>query len=202
MTAAEVVDACGARRRLRALTALGWPGEHLQEALPGIDVDDLIHAAATTITADTHRRICALYEQLSMTVGPCTASRDHAAAQHWPPPLGWDDDHIDDTDAKPAQWRPPAPAGSCAARPLVERYNELHARGLDQRQIIAALDTSARSIINALRRHNQPIDPALAAVQAAARRHRRSAQRRHAAETQSGAKDLIVVPAHAARAQR
>lgn len=102
------VDACGVRRRLQALHALGWSftalGRHL-DASPQL-VRRWAHAQH--VTTETRARIVAVYDHLWNTEPPqgkgATRSRSHAIRHGWPPPVAWDEDGpngIDRPDAVP-----------------------------------------------------------------------------------------------------
>lgn len=97
------VDATGSRRRLQALVALGWP-IHLEDRLSP-HARRLTYSGQRTVHADTAAAVRALYDELSMTPGPSSRSRQRAARKGWPVPLAWSDDSIDDPNARPADWR-------------------------------------------------------------------------------------------------
>lgn len=102
------VDGTGARRRLQALVAVGWPLGVLADRLGRTPVD--LRRAMTCsaiITEGTARRVRDLYEQLWDTQPPRATARQREAAElaraqaanrGWPPPLAWDDI---DTDLHP-----------------------------------------------------------------------------------------------------
>lgn len=99
------VSALGARRRLRALVALGWSTQRLAERL-GISsslVQRWLHQ--NTIHSRNRDAIEALYEALEMALPPndhsSAQARRYAEAQSWSPPLAWDSDTIDDPEAEP-----------------------------------------------------------------------------------------------------
>lgn len=92
------VPALGARRRIRALLALGWTHQQLYSA-SGIRTAVALHQAGEWVTARKFRAIDRLYEQLSMTPGPSAATRARARRLGYPPPLAWDD--VDDPSAVP-----------------------------------------------------------------------------------------------------
>jgi len=106
---ATVVDATGARRRLRALVAHGWSMRQLARRMGMtesnfgrvIKGDDQMHAS-------TARKARDLYDQL-WDVPPraddqrsrisVSRSKRYAAEHGWLPALAWDDDTIDDPGA-------------------------------------------------------------------------------------------------------
>ncbi|MGE4429075.1 MAG: hypothetical protein AB7G37_21705 [Solirubrobacteraceae bacterium] len=106
------VPAYASQRRLRALAALGW-------RLDDIDAHMETGQRAKAINGNTwvygkvHRRIAAVYEELSGKVGPSERTRRQARARGYAPPLAWDD--IEDpnerpdeegVDAEPLEWSP------------------------------------------------------------------------------------------------
>ncbi|HEX6938422.1 MAG TPA: hypothetical protein VF158_03355 [Longimicrobiales bacterium] len=97
------VDASGARRRIHALVAIGWPFAQLAHRL-GMTGGNLAYMIARQrITAVKARAIRDLYERLwdadptahGVTEQAATRARDTARARGWPPPAGWDDDFLD-----------------------------------------------------------------------------------------------------------
>ncbi|MCZ2812017.1 helix-turn-helix domain containing protein [Modestobacter sp. VKM Ac-2979] len=101
------VDATGTRRRLQALAAIGWSPELLAAELDRRTSSLRRSMTSPSVTARTARDVAALYERLSNTAPPrdtskqCAAvdaSRSHATARRWLPPMAWDDI---DTDAPP-----------------------------------------------------------------------------------------------------
>lgn len=98
-----LVPILGTQRRLRALAALGWSWQSLAEQA-GMEkrcLQRLATGERPRVQPSTHDRIVALYERLSMTVGPSSATRGYAQRHGWMPPLAWDDDEIDDPAASP-----------------------------------------------------------------------------------------------------
>lgn len=117
-------NAAGTRLRLRALTALGYPASSLAAgtgAAPGT-VRALIAGRRSSVSQVLHGRVAALYDERWDRPPPestgaqrraAAAARARAAQQGWPPPMGLDDDKIDDPGYRPrANWRPAAAASS------------------------------------------------------------------------------------------
>ena len=114
VAAGRRIDATGARRRLQALTALGWSAACL-----ALRTDRTVRTLrrilmADEVTADTARCVAALYEQLRTArpprrTGPERAAADRAAgrawAAGWRPPLGWDDIDTDQDETTQASVR-------------------------------------------------------------------------------------------------
>ena len=94
-----LVDSTGVLRRLQALRRLGWSLRDLgaELGMSGQRVDQL----TGLIHVDLQRRIVEMYERLSMTHGPSPRAARYAEKRGWPPPLAWDDDEIDNPDARP-----------------------------------------------------------------------------------------------------
>lgn len=95
-----VVDATGARRRIRALQAIGWPLHEIASRI-GWATSNLgtLASGGRECNADSARKIAAVYDALSMTPGPSARSRYWAEKRGWLPPLAWSDETIDDPSA-------------------------------------------------------------------------------------------------------
>ena len=117
-------DATGARRRLRALTAMGHPAVSLARRLhvPPSAVRAVIGGQAATVTVAMHVAVCELYDQI-WDLRPfertpaerraAAAARTRAARHGWPPPMGLDDDRIDDPGYQPrTRWHPATGTGA------------------------------------------------------------------------------------------
>jgi len=115
--AAERRSACGTRRRLQALVALGHSPAHLAGQL-GISqsrMRRLLHGQTCAVSSATHGEVCQLYSRMWYqlpTEGTrpegvaADAARRLAETANWPPPMGLDDDRIDDPAYRPrAAWR-------------------------------------------------------------------------------------------------
>lgn len=167
-----LVDGTGTRRRLRALVALGWPAKQIGARLgfssrttwqltrPDVPESQPVRVG----TRDAVRRA---YDELCLTVPPPSRFRTRAvniaAANHWPPPLAWDDD-IDDPHARPSRGvnrlrTPNRPLDEIAVeralhgdrvhlRPVerVEAVRRLTAAGLSAAQIADRLNVTKRSV--------------------------------------------------------
>lgn len=104
------VDAVGTRRRLQALTAVGWNGADLARRLGKnpATLHRLLTGAA--VTAKTARAVTSLYDQIWDQHPPAETAADRAEAARtrataadrgWLPPMAWDDHHLDNPNAKP-----------------------------------------------------------------------------------------------------
>lgn len=104
--AARYVSTTGARRRLRALMAIGWDHRAIAEQLGKTPraLSPLLYTDRQ-ITPRLHTEIVDLYERLWRTPGPSDYMRRHAARKGWPTPLELDDDRIDDPTYAPTLHR-------------------------------------------------------------------------------------------------
>lgn len=143
-----LVDATGTRRRLEALAAIGWPAHELGRRLGisastirGTGVD---YPHCTTATRD---KVAALYDDLSMTLGPSLHARTWARKRGWLPPLCWDDADIDNPAAKP--YKALRTTGTPASRDpeIVAEIVRLTGFGLSARQIGERVGMSARNVV-------------------------------------------------------
>ncbi|WP_131104050.1 helix-turn-helix domain containing protein [Ornithinimicrobium sufpigmenti] len=104
------VDSTGTTRRLQALVAMGWSQSQLATRLGMLpsNLTPIAHGrrGVTKATADA---VTALYDELWSTPAPPsgrhgavpTKTRNYAARMGWVGPLAWDDDTIDDPEARP-----------------------------------------------------------------------------------------------------
>jgi hypothetical protein len=84
----HLVPAIGVRRRIDALGALGWSYADI-----GVVYTT---ARGRSVHAHTRAHVLAVYDRLSMTVGPSARARLLAHQKGFLPPLAWDDETIDD----------------------------------------------------------------------------------------------------------
>lgn len=87
------IPSLGTVRRLRALTVMGWS---MADLAARCDVaESTLHALRNPKHTMTRPRFAAavaeLYEQLSMTHGPCRYAATRARKKGWAPPLAWND---------------------------------------------------------------------------------------------------------------
>lgn len=110
-------SACGSRRRLQALVALGHSPAHLAGQL-GITqprMRRLLHGETRTVSSAMHAKISGLYsrmwnqlpvERTCRERASADAARQLAETANWPPPMALDDDKIDDPAYRPrVAWR-------------------------------------------------------------------------------------------------
>lgn len=163
------IDATGTRRRLQALAANGWSGAKIAAYL-GIDRTGATRMfTAERVAARKALAVAELYDRLWDQAPPerdrfdraaSTQARAVAVARGWPPPLAWDDDTIDDPDARPhGAHRAPAVVDPIAVeQALAGRGGHLNpaerreavrigtARGLSAEELAVLLDTSSRTV--------------------------------------------------------
>ena len=95
----------GARRRIRALNAIGWPTSELGRRLGQSSRSTLnLTLADDYTTYAMWRRIRDLYDQLSGTRGPSSQSAKRAHNAGHPPPLAWEGRDIDHPREQP-DWK-------------------------------------------------------------------------------------------------
>jgi hypothetical protein len=110
-------DACGSRRRLQALVALGHSPAHLARQI-GISpprMRRLLHGQTQAVSSATHLTICKLYSQLWNKMPAERTQQEQVTAEvtrrqaqklGWPPPMALDDHKVDDPKYRPeAAWR-------------------------------------------------------------------------------------------------
>ena len=103
------VDATGTRRRIQALVAVGFTHKAIAPHI-GVHAHYVGDLAANRVVTSRHARaVTAAYDRLwnadplahGVTPAAVKRSRNLAAREGWPPPLAWDDDHIDDPACRP-----------------------------------------------------------------------------------------------------
>lgn len=98
------IDSTGTRRRLQALSYLGWTSRDLAGRMGHRDhsvVLDIVNGVSATVRRDTATKVARLYDELWDQPGPSTRTAAWARRNGWVPPLAWDDDRIDDPNHEP-----------------------------------------------------------------------------------------------------
>jgi hypothetical protein len=104
------VPAIGARRRLQALIAIGYPVQRIADetGMHVTQIRPVLNGHQDTVVVTTHQKIAATYRRLFMVPGPSSRAKGRAARERWPSPLAWDD-NIDDPAARPVLDAAPSP---------------------------------------------------------------------------------------------
>lgn len=99
------VDATGIKRRIRALQRKGWRQEDIARAAgyKGTSPTSYVHniIGQKKVHLKTHAAICGAYDRLCCEWGPSYLTAAAAIRRNWPAPACWDDETIDDPEAKP-----------------------------------------------------------------------------------------------------
>lgn len=139
----QTVDAAGTRRRIEALTALGWP-MGTQSVMLGRSryYLSVLRRRVARVNVRTAVAVASLYDRLSMTPAPASSAASHARGyarrMGWSPPLMWDDGAIDDPAAAPNGGE--ENHGSLARRRArIEDYRWLRAGGVGDEEMPARL---------------------------------------------------------------
>lgn len=142
-TGLQAVPSVGTIRRIQALQAIGWsipmigPERRLTRILNGNGM--------TTI--DAYRFVLGVYDRLSMTPGPSDQGRNRAKRFGLLPPLCWDDESIDDPDARPAGGRRTARDALDGKRAeLLDAIEGMTDRGESAISIAAKCKVSTRTV--------------------------------------------------------
>lgn len=105
----------GARRRVQALIAYGYPQTHLAREL------GIAHAHAAMgafverrairarggkwVSASLERAVKALFDRLQMIPGPSQDAREYGREREWALPFEWDEEALDDPQGQPTRAR-------------------------------------------------------------------------------------------------
>lgn len=143
---ARMVPGIGTRRRLQALSAIGWPMHLIAEKIGRAPHPVWQYTQSEYVTGSTAAEVHAIYDELHLTPGPSERARDTAKRKHWLPPLAWDD--IDDPNERPSM--EPEPVS------FLELYAEMRDHlGLSDAQIAQREGIQRQSLEQRLRRHRR-----------------------------------------------
>jgi hypothetical protein len=159
-----MVPAVGVTRRLQALSALGWTVNDIAARMgtTAVNVHQMRRGRSAEVTRMVAARVNAVYEELSGTAGPSVRVRGHAQRQGWAPPLAWDDDAIDNPDAKPVT------ASAPRSRIDLDDLAFLKNLGMTDAEYAARVDVAPDSIERARERQRARTNTAIARAQEAA----------------------------------
>jgi hypothetical protein len=157
-------DACGARRRLQGLVALGHcPAELARQAgITQARTHRLLAGQTRRVSPELHASVAGLYEQMWNQPPAGQTRREHAAAEAarrraeaagWPPPMALDDDRIDDPAYRPrTAWRraaglPAQPSGPqlCTTGTPGPGYPQEQKAGVTATRVVARLAAAPAS---------------------------------------------------------
>lgn len=173
----SLVDPTGTQRRIQALMCMGWSLTAQAHRVGRERRNYGKTLLARKVTAVTARLIAGLYVDWSDVSAPVTAAsaraRNNAKRLGYASPLSWDDDTIDDPDAKPADHVPNSEqVDEFAVRLVCEERIAMRLRGADRIEAIrrlsisnvptgdqAALLLSHRDKVEALRRKYEIAGP-------------------------------------------
>lgn len=121
--APRLVPAIGVQRRIQALRTLGWTVAEIARRAGKTSKSVVLYLDQESVTYEAHQAIARVYDQMWDKTPPRDTpeqnrlylrSKRHAERQGWAGPLAWDDDTIDDPDAKPNT------AGDGSDEPIVD----------------------------------------------------------------------------------
>jgi hypothetical protein len=95
------VDVVGTRRRVQALSRIGWSQREICRRLDRHPTMIATALSKGQITAATAYGVAQVYRTLSAVEGPSDSARSRAALAGWAPPLAWEDIDMDDPQARP-----------------------------------------------------------------------------------------------------
>lgn len=98
----ELVPAIGVQRRLRALFAAGWPMCELAREIdmPPSNFGRMV-LRREFVPARRHQQAVELFNRLQLVPGPSERCRALGRERRWALPMQWDEDDIDNPDARP-----------------------------------------------------------------------------------------------------
>lgn len=102
------IDSTGTTRRLQALGAIAHSARELAARLDEREARVHVHRRGEVprVHVEFAAKVDRLYEQLQGTPGDSEQARAWAKQQEWKPPLLWEDDTIDDPQARPIEDKP------------------------------------------------------------------------------------------------
>jgi transcriptional regulator with XRE-family HTH domain len=157
-----LVGGTGTRRRVQALVARGWSQARLagQLGLTGSNFAAMMRR--DQVTAGTARAVRDMYDRLWNQAPPengqreriaAARARNYAAQRGWVPPLGWDDEVIDDPAAPPVEgWQRPDRTTHRSAELAQDARELLEGQGYTREHAAARLGVSPSALDRALHR--------------------------------------------------
>lgn len=148
-----MIPSVGTMRRLQALAVMGYDLTYLAERL-GMKFQQVSYlrlGRSKKVQIRTARKVAELFEELQMTPGPSAETKRIAERNRWYPPLAWDEETIDDPDAKPSELRKER-----KRRDVAQEVAEYRANGLYDDQIAERFGLSIDAFQTLIRRHGIP----------------------------------------------
>lgn len=160
------IPAHGATRRIQALIARGWSQAKLADRLniQPANFTTIVHGRDTHITARTAAKIRDLYDELWDQTPPAATRWERAAIARaqgqatthgWAPPLAWDDDTIDDPDARPDTGQATKQTRYGQDTVDLDDLEHLAIHGAGREEAAARLGISWSSLHRACQRHDR-----------------------------------------------
>ncbi|MFF8406934.1 hypothetical protein ACF06P_35565 [Streptomyces sp. NPDC015684] len=154
-----VINAVGTVRRLRALVAVGWPQQHVAEAMGWTPSNFGQLLRSESVIVRTARLVQDVYDRLhrtdpakhSATPLGMERARQRAAALGWAPVGAWDDETIDDPEAFP-DW-----TGNCGTPEGFWAHRSLAAPACQPCRDAFNADQRARRAPSAVRQQHPPL---------------------------------------------
>lgn len=126
-------SAIGVHRRLRALRRIGYSLPMLAEHL-GLSYSAVYrYQTMDQVRTTTLESVTKMYDELHMTIGPDEREMWMAYRKDWLPPMAWDDETIDDPDAKPDLSAVVCIVGKCTRRVREMSLCDAHYRRVRER---------------------------------------------------------------------
>jgi DNA-binding CsgD family transcriptional regulator len=148
----SLMPSIGAARRLRALMAMGWRLQDLATTTSEFHLYNSIRSQHDNrVRVDSHLLIANLYDKYSMRKGPSQLNVAKSKRLGYAPPLAWDEDALDNPDARPDTGDPK----DTAEQRQLERL-ALWRKGLTDREIAAATGRHHDAIRRWRVRHGLP----------------------------------------------
>lgn len=154
-----LIDATGTHRRIQALVAAGWSLSKIALRLGVQPANMSTTMSRTRLYASTVRAVRGLYDELWDCPSPAgtpgeraarTQAYRFAAERGWAPPLAWDDETIDDPEARPSGVRRSGSSSGLTSQERSERravVAALSEAGLSAREIGDRVGISRRSVV-------------------------------------------------------
>ncbi|MFG3524884.1 helix-turn-helix domain-containing protein [Nocardia nova] len=158
----------GARRRVQALVAFGYPRAELARQLGVATNSNAMNVlfgrrrdggaqVGQSIMAKRDREVKELFDRLQLVPGPSDQARAHGRRKGWTLPFEWDEQALDDPNGRPikARWN-----SQSAVEERREQVADLTARGWTVNQIAQQVGATDRTVLRDRARHREHAEPA------------------------------------------